>query len=142
MPFLLRVELVDDERASRVDGFEIKFESQQMAYGLLALVRKNAEYSGRSVEELGAPVDASKARSRLFERLGRRSDAPVPGPARPVPGSVPPPSAGLSPDAATSQPPRPRGEGGPDAVGAPSRPREEASREGPAQKRSLLWLKR
>lgn len=79
MPFLLRVELVDDERGSRVEGFEVRFDSQQMAYGLLTLVKKNAAHAGREVAELGAPVDTSKVRSRLLDRLGKKAEGPGPG---------------------------------------------------------------
>ncbi len=79
MPFLLRVELVDDERGNRVEGFEIRFDSQQMAYGLLTMVKKNAAHAGRQVAELGAPVDTAKVRTRLLDRLGKRPETQGPG---------------------------------------------------------------
>lgn len=93
MPFLLRVELVDDERGNRVEGFEVRFDSHQMAYGLLNMVKKNAAHAGREVAELGAPVDTAKVRTRLLDRLGKRAETPGPGaPAGPVaqPAGSPP----------------------------------------------------
>lgn len=74
MPFLLRIELVDDERGSRLDGFEVRFETPEMARSLLTLVRKNASYSGRVVAELGAPVDASRVRTRLLDRMEKKPE--------------------------------------------------------------------
>ncbi len=86
MPFLLRIELVDDERGNRVEGFEVRFDSHQMAYGLLNMVKKNAAHAGREVAELGAPVDTAKVRTRLLDRLGKRTEVPGPG----VPAAAPP----------------------------------------------------
>lgn len=88
MPFLLRVELVDDERGNRVEGFEVRFDSHQMAYGLLNMVKKNAAHAGREVAELGAPVDTAKVRTRLLDRLGKRTEATGPG-APPAQGQLP-----------------------------------------------------
>lgn len=76
MGFRFRVEVLDEERGSRVEGFEIRFESRTMVEGLVNMVKKNASFAGREVGELGelsAPAEAPRPRSKILERLAKKS---------------------------------------------------------------------
>ncbi|MBI4362860.1 MAG: hypothetical protein HY558_06760 [Euryarchaeota archaeon] len=69
MALRVRMELYDDETKKRVDGFEVSFESREMAMGLLGTVRKNVALTGREAVDLAAAPAAAAPTAARFEKL-------------------------------------------------------------------------